>query len=44
MKKKKKQKIFFADFESDVSGETHRPFLCVIQNIDGTLTKIGTLP
>ena len=39
-KKDKKQKIYFADFESDVSGEIHRPFLCIIQNIDGTETKI----
>ena len=43
IKKKEKpkdyKKIFFADFETDVSGETHRPFLCVLQNIDGKNTQ-----
>ena len=38
--KKDNQKIFFADFESDVSGDTHRPFLCVLQNENGTETKV----
>ena len=31
---------FFADFESDVSGDIHRPFLCVLQNENGTETKV----
>ena len=39
-KDEKQKDIFFADFESDVSGEIHRPFLCVVQNINGTVTKI----
>ena len=43
-KKKEKneegKKIYFADFESDVSGDTHRPFLCVLQNYEGTINKI----
>lgn len=39
-KKNKNQKIYFADFESDVSGEIHRPFLCIIQNIEGTETQV----
>ena len=38
--KKENSKIYFADFESDVSGEIHRPFLCVLQNEDGTETQI----
>ena len=38
--KKENRKIYFADFESDVSGEIHRPFLCVLQNEDGTETQI----
>ena len=33
-------KIYFADFESDVSGDTHRPFLCVLQNYEGTINKV----
>ena len=37
-KKEKNRKIYFADFESDVSGEVHRPFLCILQNIEGTET------
>ena len=38
-KTKEYKNIYFADFESDVSGETHRPFLCVLQNINGKITK-----
>ena len=32
--------MFFADFECDVSGDYHRPFLCVVQSEDGSETKI----
>ena len=39
-KDKGKRKIFFADFETDVSGDEHRPFLCILQNEDGTDTQI----
>ena len=40
LKQKDEKEIFFADFESDVSEEIHRPFLCVLQNINGTENKI----
>lgn len=29
------RQVFFADFESDVSGDYHRPYLCVVQSEDG---------
>ena len=34
------RQVFFADFECDVSGDYHRPFLCVVQSEDGSETKI----
>lgn len=35
-----KRQVFFADFECDVSGEYHRPYLCVVQSEDGKTTKV----
>ncbi len=33
------RRVYFADFESDVSGDYHRPYLCVIQSEDGKENK-----
>lgn len=30
---------WYADFESDVSGDIHKPFMCVIQSSDGLISK-----
>ena len=39
VKNNKNKDIFFADFESDVSQDVHKPFLCVISQIDGAEIK-----
>ena len=31
--------IWFCDFETDVSGEYHKPFMCVLQSEDGTINE-----
>ena len=31
--------IWFCDFEADVSGQYHKPFMCVLQSEDGTINE-----
>ncbi|MBQ8206642.1 MAG: hypothetical protein IJZ77_04190 [Bacilli bacterium] len=31
--------IFYADFESDVTKENHKPFMCCVKNADGDISK-----
>ncbi len=38
-KKKFYQTYWYCDFEADVSGKIHRPYMCVIQNENGTVNK-----
>ena len=33
------KEIFFADFESDVCGDRHKPYMCVVQSEDGNISK-----
>ena len=38
-KTKQEPSYYYADFECDVSGETHQPYLVVIQSADGLVNK-----
>lgn len=38
-KNNKDREIFFADFESDVNGDRHKPYMCVVQSEDGNISK-----